>query len=107
MCIGDAKTTKVARVNVCLPRSTLFHGDNGGRLHVRLDESLTGRAYVNFSNDESRELSEEIPSRVLGRVWFMHDGAPPHFNRTVHERMDDFPTNGRLAQDLSSDPLVS
>jgi len=40
---------------------------------------LTGERYLEFLQRELAILLEDIPLNVRRKMWFMHDGAPPHF----------------------------
>ena len=46
-------------------------------------------------------LLEEVPLHLIQRMWFTHDGAPPHFARAIlHQRMGDSPG------DVSENPVT-
>ncbi|KMQ82698.1 hypothetical protein RF55_22113 [Lasius niger] len=36
-----------------------------------------------------REAFYEIPLNIIHRMWFMHDGAPPHFSREARRYLDE------------------
>ena len=44
-----------------------------------LPGTLTGALYCDFLTDDLNVLLEEVPLNLNQRMWFMHDGAPPHF----------------------------
>ena len=41
--------------------------------------TLTGSLYCDFLTNYLNVLLEEGPLDLIQRMWFMHDGAPPHF----------------------------
>lgn len=51
----------------------------------RLPNRLTAAAYLEFLRDT---LFEELPLQMLRHMWFMHDGAPPHFSGDVRAFLD-------------------
>lgn len=53
-----------------------------------LPPRLNGEAYLTFLRDTLPELLEDIPLALLRDMWFMHDGAPPHFSRAVREHLN-------------------
>lgn len=48
---------------------------------VFLPPRLNGQLYHDFLLNELPLLLEEVPINVRRDMWFMHDGAPPHFSR--------------------------
>ncbi|EZA59696.1 hypothetical protein X777_16395 [Ooceraea biroi] len=50
---------------------------------VFLPLKLNGASYLHFLEDELP--LEDIPLMLRNRMWFMHDGAPPHFSLTVRQ----------------------
>lgn len=50
---------------------------------VELPPRLNGEQYLNFLQNSLPELFEDIPLNVRRDMWFMHDGAPPHFTISV------------------------
>jgi len=48
-----------------------------------LEGRLTGEAYLRFLQEELPRLLEDVPLNKRGRMYFQHDGAPPHFSREV------------------------
>ena len=53
-----------------------------------LPNRLTGDVYYNFLRDELPELMAAVPLRTRTLMWFMHDGAPPHFAVRVRNYLD-------------------
>ena len=43
-----------------------------------LEGRLTGEAYLRFLQEELPRLLEDVPLNKRGRMYFQHDGAPPH-----------------------------
>jgi len=48
-----------------------------------LEGRLTGEAYLRFLQEELPRLLEDVPLKKRGRMFFQHDGAPPHSSREV------------------------
>jgi len=52
---------------------------------VRLPERLTGPTYREFLERLKRgilpDVLDDVPLQLRVGIWFMHDGAPPHFSR--------------------------
>jgi len=48
-----------------------------------LEGHLTGEAYFRFLQEELPQLLEDVPLNKQGRMYFQHDGAPPHSSREV------------------------
>ena len=48
-----------------------------------LKNRLTGEACLRFLQEELPRLLEDVPLKKRGRIYFQHDGAPPHFSREV------------------------
>ena len=44
---------------------------------------LTGEAYLKFLQEELPQLLEDVHLNKRGRMYFQHDGAPPHSSREV------------------------
>jgi len=44
-----------------------------------LEGRLTGEAYLRFLQEELPRLLEDVLLNKRGRLYFQHDGAPPHF----------------------------
>lgn len=50
---------------------------------------LDGIRYREFLEFHLQELLEDVPIRIRQRMWFMHDGAPPHFRLVAREYLDN------------------
>ena len=48
-----------------------------------LEGRLTREAYLRFLQEELPRLLEYVPLNKRGRMYFQHDGAPPHSSREV------------------------
>ena len=46
-----------------------------------LEGRLTGEAHLRFLQEELPRLLEDVPLNKRGRMYFQHDGAPPHSSR--------------------------
>lgn len=53
-----------------------------------LPDRLTGQNYLIFLEEVLPELLEDVPLAVRHRMWFQHDGAPPHFFRAVRTHLN-------------------
>ena len=42
--------------------------------------TLTGASYSEFLMEHLNVLLEAVPLHLIQNMWFMHDGAPPHFS---------------------------
>jgi hypothetical protein len=56
-----------------------------------LPQRLTGNSFQNFLEYDLSTLSEDLPWAFRAHMWFMHDGAPPHFSTTVREFSEIYP----------------
>lgn len=54
-----------------------------------LPQRLNGETYCHFLINELPALLEEVPLAIRQNMWFMHDGAPPHFALNVREFLND------------------
>lgn len=54
-----------------------------------LPRQLRGDSYLNFLENVLPGLLEELPLNIRQDMWFLHDGAPPHFARAVKLFLDD------------------
>ena len=43
--------------------------------------------YLGFVRDVLPQLLENIPLNIRERIWFQHDGAPPHFDSRVRNNL--------------------
>ena len=48
-----------------------------------LEGRLRGETYLRFLQEELPRLLEDVPLNKRGRMYFQHDGAPPHSSREV------------------------
>jgi hypothetical protein len=73
--------------------STLsFHaGIAGNRLlgTYFLPPCLTGAVYHNFLQNVLPELLQDVVLQTRIHLWFMHDGAPPHFLLAVRQFLNN------------------
>lgn len=56
---------------------------------IVLPQRLTGPAYLEFLGNTLPELLEDLPINLRLNLWFMQDGAPPHFTRAVREHLNN------------------
>ena len=56
---------------------------------VELPQRLNGQQYMDFLMTELPNLLDEVPIGNRINMWFMHDGAPPHFALGVREFLND------------------
>lgn len=54
-----------------------------------LPNRLTGNDYLLFLQNYLQELLEEVPLNVRRQMWFLQDGAPPHFNHVVRQHLNN------------------
>lgn len=54
-----------------------------------LPDRLTGYDYLLFLQNQFIQLLEEVPLNVRQQMWFLQDGAPPHYNRLVRQHLDN------------------
>lgn len=54
-----------------------------------LPHRLDGNSYYHFITNVLPELLEDLPLMLRRRMWFMHDGAPPHFALIVREFLNN------------------
>lgn len=52
---------------------------------VRIPNRFNGENYLEFLNNELQILLEALPLNVVNGMWYMQDGAPPHYARTVRD----------------------
>lgn len=48
-----------------------------------LPNRLNGRSYLDFLQTVLPNLLDDVPLATLRSMWYMHDGAPPHYARAV------------------------
>lgn len=54
-----------------------------------LNERLTGDGYLRFLEDHLTHMLDDVPLIVRHRMFFQHDGAPPHFSRRVRNFLNN------------------
>lgn len=50
---------------------------------VILPQRLNGDSYLQHIQNTVPDLLDDVPLELRGNMWFMHDGAPPHFTVAV------------------------
>ena len=50
---------------------------------IILEGRLTGEAYIRFLRKELPRILEDVPLNKRYRMYYQHDGAPPHSSREV------------------------
>lgn len=53
-----------------------------------LPRRLTGPLYLHFLQHNLPGLLEGLPLAIRRDMWFMHDGAPPHFSQVVRQHLN-------------------
>jgi len=53
-----------------------------------LPQRLTGESYLEFRKTDFPTLLEDVPLYIRMGMYFMHDGAPPHFSRAARDYLD-------------------
>lgn len=51
--------------------------------------NLNGERYLHFLPNNLLDLLEDVPLDVIRRMWFMQDGAPPHYHGNVRRFLDN------------------
>lgn len=54
-----------------------------------LPTRLNGESYLHFLREVLPELLEDIPLDIRRKMWFMHDGCPAHFSRSVRNFLNE------------------
>lgn len=54
-----------------------------------LPRNLNGDNYLHFLQNDFIDLLEDLPLNLRQNMWFMQDGAPPHYTRTVRSYLDN------------------
>lgn len=55
---------------------------------VILPQRLTSEIYLQHLQNTLFDLLEDLPIQLRREMWFMHDGAPPHFGVTVRSYLN-------------------
>lgn len=73
------------------PRVTVWCGVWSGGIvgPYFFDGNVTGDSYLRMLEDFLLPELKKIPEFECGRLWFMQDGAPPHWSRQVRRWLDD------------------
>uniref|UniRef100_A0A1Y1L7H2 Tc1-like transposase DDE domain-containing protein n=1 Tax=Photinus pyralis TaxID=7054 RepID=A0A1Y1L7H2_PHOPY len=53
-----------------------------------LPPRMNGEQYLRFLQETLFDYLEELPLQLRQRLWYQHDGAPPHFNRAVIDHLN-------------------
>lgn len=53
-----------------------------------LQDRLNGERYLEFIQNDLNGLLEHVPLQTRRDMWFMHDGAPPHFSLIVRDHLN-------------------
>jgi len=53
------------------------------------DNNLTGKTYEAFLRNELPGLLEDIPLLIRSKMYFQHDGDPPHYTRHVRDYLNE------------------
>lgn len=52
------------------------------------DDPLNGQTYLDFLQNDFQLYLDDLPLNVIRRLWFQHDGAPPHNSRIVRDYLN-------------------
>jgi len=94
-----ASTRRIAR-RLCIPHKRVITVESNFRLRFSVNLScavldnqligpfilegrITGEAYLRFLQEELPRLLEDVHLNKQGRLYFQHDGVPPHFSHGV------------------------
>ncbi len=61
-------------------------------------DTLNAQRYLRFLQKNLPELLQEVPMALHRNVYFMHDGAPPHFGTQVRRFLDTTYTTRRISR---------
>lgn len=89
-------STIIARYQHQFPAINVWAGIIGNSLigPFVLPARLNGPLYLEFLQNNLQELLENVPIETRQNMWFMHDGAPPHFSVAVREHLNNvFPNH--------------
>nr|CAH7762191.1 unnamed protein product [Callosobruchus chinensis] len=53
-----------------------------------LPPRMGGLQYLDFLQNTLPTLLDDVPLNIRQSMWFMHDGAPPHFRREVRDYLN-------------------
>lgn len=53
------------------------------------EDRLNGGLYLQFLQQNLNGLLENVPLEIRNHMWFMHDGAPPHFSNLVRQHLSN------------------
>lgn len=53
------------------------------------EDRLNGAMYLQFLQQSLNGLLENVPLEIRNQMWFMHDGAPPHFSNLVRQHLSN------------------
>lgn len=56
---------------------------------VVLPDNLNGNMYLHFLQNTLPILLEDVPLLIRQGMWYMHDGAPPHYSLDVRQYLHD------------------
>lgn len=56
---------------------------------IFLPQPLNGINYTEFLQNELPNLCEDLPLDIRRDMWFMHDGAPPHFSLIARQQLNN------------------
>ena len=56
---------------------------------VFLPQRLNEQIYTNFLQNELPQILENLPLLLRAQMWFMHDGAPPHFSIIARDHLNN------------------
>lgn len=56
---------------------------------IELPPNLNGESYLNFLNNDLVDLLGDLPLQLRRNMWFMQDGAPPHFSLAVRDHLNE------------------
>lgn len=51
---------------------------------------LNGNQYLQFLQNDLPNLLDDVPLNLRQNMWFMHDGAPPHYPAAVRNFLDEW-----------------
>lgn len=57
------------------------------------DNILNGQIYLEFLQNDFPPLLDDVPLQIRKDMWFMHDGAPPHYLIDVRNHLNNIFSN--------------